>query len=455
MEIQVGNIKSKLITDNPKILDALYELYGFDVPGKNYVASYKKRQWDGKKRYFKRNGEFRTGILPRILENLKTIGATPTLNGEIRHQKQELKTVPKFKYFDYQEEAINHILDNRRAIIESPVGSGKTLIMAGIIQSLAPRKMVVMFREKGILKQTYEFFKSCGIESLGINFGEGYIYGDVMLTTVQSIEKILDTHLDEAEVLIIDEAHQFCKGETTVAAIEAFPKAIYRAAFTATVPSEKGDIHGRLTLEGAFGGVFSTLTADDLVKEGKLAKPIIQIIEYAPSGMNDDKSYQEIYEEHIVQSEIRNQKIKKIMDSIIESNPKAKILVLTKNLNHVRILAEMVENVYIIEGDVDISQRYDMIKKFIEDDKPATIIGTNVMQTGININEITHMINARGLEGEIPTIQGLGRGLRVTKDKSVLYFYDFYDKVPYLEKHSKSRIKHYENLKFEINYVKL
>jgi superfamily II DNA or RNA helicase len=77
------------------------------------------------------------------------------------------------------------------------------------------------------------------------------------------------------------------------------------------------------------------------------------------------------------------------------------------------------------------------------------------MQTGININEITHMINARGLEGEIPTIQGLGRGLRVTKDKTTLYFYDFYDKVPYLEKHSKSRINHYEKLKFEINYVRI
>ena len=455
MEIHVGTLKSKIITDNPKLLEAFYELYGFDVPGKHYVTAYKKRQWDGKKRYFKRNGEFRTGLLPRILNDLKKIDAKPTIKSDRNSEQLELKTVKKFKYFDYQEEAINYILQNKRGIIESPVGSGKTLIMAGLIQSLAPRKIVVMFREKGILRQTYEFFKSCGIKSLGINFGEGYIYGDVMLTTVQSIEKILDTHLEEAGALIIDEAHQFCKGETTVAAIEAFPNAVYRAAFTATVPSEKGDIHGRLTLEGAFGEVFSTKTTDDLVKDGKLAKPIIQIIQYAPSGDFEGKTYHELYESHIVDSVERNAKIKIVIDNIIESNPKAKILILVKNLRHLQTLAGMVDNVYVVQGDDDISDRYDKIERFIADQKAAIIIGTNVMQTGININEITHMINARGLEGEIPTIQGLGRGLRVTKDKTTLYFYDFYDKVPYLEKHSKSRINHYEKLKFEINYVRL
>ena len=77
------------------------------------------------------------------------------------------------------------------------------------------------------------------------------------------------------------------------------------------------------------------------------------------------------------------------------------------------------------------------------------------MQTGISIDEISHMINARGLEGEIPTIQGLGRGIRKAKDKDTMYFYDFYDNVKYLEKHSKSRIKHYTKLKFEVNHVKL
>ena len=59
------------------------------------------------------------------------------------------------------------------------------------------------------------------------------------------------------------------------------------------------------------------------------------------------------------------------------------------------------------------------------------------------------------MKGEIPVIQGLGRGVRKEKGVSVVYYYDFYDTVKYLNKHSKSRLKHYKNLNLEINYVKI
>jgi len=458
MEIEIGNLRSKLITDNPKLLEALHDKYGFLVPGYNYTPQYRRRAWDGKKYYFANNGTFRTGILSRIVNDLLTIGAENV--GFNRTNKipdlVPLKTVKKFTYYDYQKEAIQYILNFNRGVIESPVGSGKTLIMAGIVASLAPRKMIILFKEKGILKQTYDFFKTCGIESLGINSGEGFVYGDIMLSTVQSIEKILDTHLEQAEVLMIDEAHQFCKGETTIAAIEAFPNAIFRIAFTATVPSEKNDIHGRLTLEGSFGAVYSTRSTDDLIKDGKLAKPNIQILEFKPtlSLEDEDLGYQQIYEKFIVNNEQRNQTIANIYE-LIKKSPKSKTLILVKNLEHLHKLKALIPNAYTVEGKDNIEERYDIIQSFIKDDNHPVIIGTNVMQTGININEISHMINARGLEGEIPTIQGLGRGIRKAENKTEMHFYDFYDTVPYLEKHSKSRIKHYESHKFQISYVKL
>ena len=60
--------------------------------------------------------------------------------------------------------------------------------------------------------------KSCNLDNIGLCFGEGYIYGDIMLCTVQSIQKILDTHLKETEVLMVDECHEFANGKTTLAA---------------------------------------------------------------------------------------------------------------------------------------------------------------------------------------------------------------------------------------------
>mgnify|MGYP003131665088 FL=1 len=460
MKIVIGNLTSTLETDNPKIINALRDKYAFSVPGHEYSQAYKRRRWDGKKRYFGANGKFRTGLLPRIVEDLKNIGVKD-IEWENKPEPETyyLPNVGDFEYREYQEKAIYECLNKKRAIVDSPTGSGKTLIMAGCIAALQwgdNPKAVILFREKGILNQTYEFFKKCGIKNLGYNSGEGYLPGNVMLSTVQSIEKIIDTHLNEAEILMVDEAHQFCRGDTTIAAIESFPNASYRLAFTATPPREGSkDINARMVLEGSFGPVYTTRTAEALIKDGALAKPIIQIVDNSPtSSVRSDLTYLDIYDQYVVNCDQRNDKIKTIVSKIYQSNPKAKILILVKNLQHIENLQERVNNCYTIEGKDDIDSRYDIINKFVKDNKAATIIGTNVMQTGISIDEITHMINARGLSGEVPTLQGLGRGIRKADGKDKMYFYDFYDRMPYLENHSKQRIRHYKRLKFEVNDVR-
>jgi superfamily II DNA or RNA helicase len=255
---------------------------------------------------------------------------------------------------------------------------------------------------------------------------------------------------------MVDEAHQFCKGETTIAAVESFPNASYRLAFTATPPREGAkDINARMVLEGAFGPVYTTRTAEDLIKDGALAKPIIQVVDNTPpSAAPNELSYVDIYDQYVVNCDRRNDKIKEIVSKVYQSNPNAKILILVKNLQHIENLQKRIGNCYTIEGKDDIDSRYDIINKFVEDENPATIIGTNVMQTGISIDEISHMINARGLSGEVPTLQGLGRGIRKAKGKDKMYFYDFYDRLPYLENHSKQRIRHYKMLKFEVHNVR-
>lgn len=462
MRIEVGTLTTQLRTDNPEILKELSNKYSFPVPGYQYSPAYRARRWDGKKRYFGGSGKFRTGLLPRILNDLKSIGVKNIdWEGKPEYHEPFVPSVDKFEYREYQEKAIYECLKKQRAIISSPTGSGKTLIMAGCVASLQHENKdlhaVILFREKGILKQTYEFFKKCGIPNLGINSGEGYEHGKIMLSTVQSIEKIIDTHLNQSTLLMVDEAHQFCKGETTIAAVESFPNATYRLAFTATPPREGAkDINARMVLEGAFGSVYTTRTADELIKDGSLAKPIIQIIDNpSPSSVDEDSTYLEIYEKYIVNCESRNGMIKKVLSKVYESNEHAKVLILVKNLQHIENLKKIIPNCYTIEGKDDIGSRYDIIQDFITDDKPATIIGTNVMQTGISIDEISHMVNARGLSGEVPTIQGLGRGTRKAKGKSKVFLYDFYDNIKYLESHSKQRIKHYTNLKFEINRISI
>ena len=448
MKIHVENLNSRIETDNPELLKALYELYSFNVPGARYSPAYKRRQWDGKTHFLTKSGVFKTGLLSRLLEDLKKIDCTPEIidhKTPVEGKPLNSKQIRGFTYYNYQEDLISQGLDNKRGIIKSPTGSGKTLIMAGLIKALEGRKMVILFNAKQLLTQTYDFLtQACGMDNVGLCFGEGYIYGDIMLCTVQSVERILDTHLEEAEVLMVDECHEFSNGKTTLAALRSFPKAVYRLGFTATPPSE--DIP-RYNLEGALGAVMQSVGTADLVDEGKLTKPIIQLIDrpYEASGVDEDLGFLDVYEDYIVANESRNNIIKEIVNDIRKTNEQARILILTKSLDHGRTLEEMVGgSVEFLEGANSIGERYDCISRFRGCDESSVLIGTKILQTGVNIEEITHFINARGMKSEIATLQALGRALRRHDSKDVVYIYDFLDKEKYLSDHSVARKRHYE-----------
>jgi len=97
-----------------------------------------------------------------------------------------------------------------------------------------------------------------------------------------------------------------------------------------------------------------------------------------------------------------------------------------------------------IEGQDCLQTRKKAIKDFLDHDGTSVLIGTRILQTGINIPEITHLINARGLKSEVATIQALGRSLRKSDVSKHIQVYDFMDNPRYLENHSVSRLRHYK-----------
>ena len=408
--------------------------------------------------FIAKNGTFRTGLLNRVLDDLKKIDCEPEVFYEQSEFSQQYDTnyeIGTFTYYDYQKQLIERGLQEKRGIIKSPTGSGKTLIMAGLVKALAGKKMVLLFNAKQLLTQSYDFLtETCGMDNIGLCFGEGYIYGDIMLCTVQSIEKILDTHLEEAEVLMVDECHEFGNGKTTLAALRAFPKALYRFGFTATPPS---DIIPKLNLEGSLGPVWSSVDTSGLVDAGKLTKPIIQLIDrpLTSSGLDEDMSYQEVYEAYITNNESRNNIIKEVVNEIRQKHRKARILILTKSLDHGRTLENLLGNgeVQFLQGADSLGERYKSIAAFRGSRGTSTLIGTKILQTGINIEEITHFINARGMKSEIATLQALGRALRRHETKEKVFVYDFLDKEKYLSGHSRARKRHYEKEGHEVHVI--
>jgi len=189
------------------------------------------------------------------------------------------------------------------------------------------------------------------------------------------------------------------------------------------------------------------VNTSDLIESGKLTKPIIQIIErpYTASGIDEDMAYLDVYEEYIVNNDSRNETIKEIVNDIKKRKKRSRILILTKSLAHGRALENLCgSNCEFLEGANSVGERYNAISRFRGCRATSVLIGTKILQTGVNIEEITHFINARGMKSEIATLQALGRALRRHESKEVVYIYDFLDKEKYLREHSLARKRHYE-----------
>ena len=443
MKIIVNNLRSKIETDNPNLLKALIEKYSFTRPDARWTRG------DGKKKFIHKNGYFRTGLLNRLLEDLRKIDCYPVVeNKTLTKIPVNISTqIGGYTLYDFQIEIISKAFIPGRNIIKSPTGSGKTLIMAAILKAIDFPKTLILFTQKQLVNQTFDFFKKCGIEC-GYCTGEGYIPGNIMLCTVQSLERVIQEFID-CKVFMVDEAHEFSQSSDREAVINAFPNTEYRFGFTATPPSDK---IGAYRLEGAFGPVLEVVSASQLVNEGKLTKPLIKLLKMpTESTMFNSLNYFDLYERFIINNNHRNNLIAFIAEDIRTNNEKAKTVILVKNLNHLEILQEMIPEAVTLQGSDNIKERYEKINKFVKDG--GIIIGTKILQTGINIEEITHLINARGLAKDIPTLQAMGRALRKHESKSKVFIYDFMDTVKYLSTHSSKRNRHYEKEGHEVEEI--
>ena len=403
--------------------------YSVKVPGYKYTSQYRKGGWDGTKMYFsEKSGKFGTGLLSSILEDLKYINTDFEIEDERDLFPLNSYSGLNITYRDYQEELIELALENRGCIIEAPTGSGKTIVLGGILKALEDKTGLIFFTKKQLLIQTYEWLTKQGFD-VGVAFGDGTDIKPITLCTIQSIHKVIDTHVKHSDFIIFDEVHEFSKGKVAISALKSFPKASVRIGMTATVPKDK---MARTTLRAFLGPVLSEVDVQGLIGEGFLAPPTVTF-----HGLSEYSTH-----EHL---DKRNNKIKSICDKVV----KGKTLLLVKNLRHLELLKEMIPGSLTLEGKDSISVRKDTIKSFVENDN-SVLIGTTIMQTGIDIPEITHLINARGLKSEIATLQALGRALRIHESKKEVFIHDFSDEVPYLKEHSKKRRAAYKSLKLKI-----
>lgn len=341
--------------------------------------------------------------------------------------------------YDYQIETVKTCIEEVNCIIKLPTSSGKTEIFLSIC-NLLKIKTLILFSRIDLARQTLRRSKKANLDSGIVQGQEVDEDHQIIMCTVQSAHKLKEKY----QMVIVDECHR-ARGKQYDKILKR-KDFLFRFGFSAT-PFVK-DQYKKAKVKKWLGNIAYELPAEKLVNEGKIAKPIINIIHIVNPPLSNDYSWQDAEWCGIVENDYRNNKITELCNELDN------ILVLVKKIQHGKILERKIPNAIFLSGCSEVIDRIKYVQKF-EDGENIILIASTIFDEGISIKSIRNLIIAGGGKSYIKTIQRIGRGLRIKDNKSTVNVYDFLDDIhKILSRHSLERIKNYEKeFNLEVNYV--
>ena len=488
--IRVGlvNHSYMAIESNPAQEQELREYFSFFVPGHKFMPAFKKRVWDGKiKLYNQVTKQLNVGLYHHLRKfcadrfyPLQIVDSyewgTPTAKNKINHPELVkflggLNT--PFETREYQYDAISHAVENRRAILLSPTGSGKSFIIYNIMRWFEKNengKILVVVPTTSLVEQMYKDFSEYGYDvenhcHMVYSGKEKNTDKRVIISTWQSIYKFPREWFEQFHCIFGDEVHLF-KAKSLSTLMDKCVNANYRFGTTGTLD---GTETNKLVLEGLFGPVFKVTTTVKLQESKELADLDIKVL--LLRYPNDEcaklngKTYQEEVD-YIVTCEKRNRFI-----TNLTVDQKGNTLVLFQFVEkHGKVLFDMIRDavgedrkVFYVSGEVDASDR-EQIRGIVEKQKDAIIVASlGTFSTGINIRNLHNIVFATPSKSQVKVLQSIGRGLRKSDDGSVTKLFDIADDFHmkgyrnFTLRHSAERIKIYtkEGFKYKVFPINL
>jgi len=482
--------ESQLLVDcDSGILMELNEYFSFFVDGYKFMPLYKNKVWDGKIRIF--NGmtqELPAGLLHQLKAFAKQRGyeldyedgeyGSPEQYNQVDpdHIMQFIETLNlrsrgnPITVRDYQFDAICTAIKNKRSILLSPTGSGKSLIIYVLMRWYMKNhddKVLVIVPTTSLVQQMFADFGdySTHDSSFDIEKEAHVIYSGkakhdleerIVISTWQSIYKLQPNWFAEFGVTFGDECHGF-KSKSLSSIMNKCVNTAYRFGTTGTLD---GTQTHKLVLEGLFGKVRKVTTTKKLQDDDTLAALNIFMLtlEYNDEDKieNVGKTYaQEI--NWIVLNESRNNFIRNLA-----IDAKGNTLVLFQFVEkHGKVLYDIIsekaeENrkVFYVSGQTEATDR-EAIRKIVETQENSIIVASlGTFSTGINIKNLHNIVFASPSKSQIRVLQSIGRSLRKSDDGRVSKLYDLVDDLQHKSRknyallHGEERLKIYTKEQF-------
>ena len=465
----------------------LREYFSFMVPGAKYMPAYKSRRWDGKIKLFNQvTRELNVGLYAHLkkfcadrMYPIELIDndeyGHPENKNHVQHQnliKFQSELGMPFGLRDYQYDAVTHGIKEKRAILLSPTGSGKSFIIYNLMRwymANHDQKILIVVPTTSLVEQMYKDFEDYGFDPdlvHKIYSGKEKVTDkQIIISTWQSIYKFPKEWFEQFGCVFGDEVHLF-KAKSLSGIMNKCSNAAYRFGTTGTLD---GTETNKLVLEGLFGPTKRVTATRDLQVQGTLAQLDISVLLLRYHNdvchMMQGKTYQEEMD-FIVTHEKRNKLI-----TNLALDQKGNTLVLFQFVEkHGKVLFDMMRDkaeegrkIFYVSGEVDAADR-EQIRGIVEGQKNAIIVASlGTFSTGINIRNLHNIVFASPSKSQVKVLQSIGRALRQSDDGSNAKLYDIADDMHikshknFTLRHSAERIKIYtkEQFPYKIHQINL
>lgn len=480
---KLNNVDFKINCDIGQLME-LKEFSSFMAPNHQFHPAFRSRIWNGKISWF--NTKDKTvpiGLLPNLFEFCKRYGYKLKMNFDVNELVPQKISDDKLESFydylfssqkiyprDYQQDAIKAAINNRRGILLSPTGSGKSLIVYTLVRYLLAenKKVILVVPNVSLVNQIFSDFveygwAQCSNHTEKLYSGEKPTFGkDVLITTYQSLMKRPASFFAKYNAIINDEAHTVKSTELQKIARKCV-NADFRIGLTGTLPKVDADLYN---ITGMLGPVIYKLKSKKLIDSGVLSniKIVNTFLKY-PKEI-DEKGRRRQYQDEI-NLIIKSPERMKVFDYIFNNIKDGQnSIILVDRIEHLNAIEEYIENnisdkyqLYIIHGGVKANVR-EQIRKVMDKESNVIMVATYAtLSTGINIKRIHNVILGSSSKSEIRVLQTIGRGLRTHSEKNGVVIWDLIDDFSYknrngnltknhVYKHFEERYKYYKEQEF-------
>jgi len=460
-----------------EIANLLKEALKYRQDGYQYTTLFKRGKWDGYTNlYDSKNHRFRRGLLGRAHDILTKSGYfVKTQRGAPRSQEVPHKLIGSvIKPFAFLQGIVDAVADEEMGIVVSPTGTGKTVMIALLLNHLK-RISMVLVTDVVLLDQMQQSLQRYFNQPIGI-IGDGeFDLQDITVSTIQSIASIfrasgkdtsrlkpLTAHLKNVGVVISDEAHLYdSDGVNELMPLFVHTERFYGMSATPYGWAEKMPKRQNLELEQHFGQVIYDCRDNDFIGLGLKIPLYVQVLDRNPIASTYDKHKK--YDKFKRKMDVDTTKnYKDCLDTEILNNPayhddvarraielnaagKSVFVHAAHSIAFGKAIVDKIPGAVLVNGStprLDRRRIYDSMRK-----KELMTIVSDVGGTGLDIPSLDSIILASDLK-DVRQIKG--RVERACQGKDYGLLVDVHTRCTFLAKHHDIRRSQYDHDKHTI-----